>query len=158
MPWCPGCSYEYSGRKRKCPECGEALGKGPGFTETAQYMNREWYTVRILADSSQAELLRHFLENKAFEVALRNGNGVVQLKKRAKPTKVEVLVLANQAPKAANIIRSSKSWQSDDNSVHELVPPDDYTCDDDDVIYDDDEAYIESAVDLSSLSDFDYYD
>lgn len=127
MAWCPGCSYEYKpGAKKKCPDCGAALPKGPGLSKGVRFDNRTWFSIRSADDSVQAEMLRSFLESNGFDVALRNGKGAVSSRDDLDPmmTEIQILIPSDSAPKAARLVRASSDWSAagslaDDDDLEE---------------------------------------
>ncbi len=139
MPWCPGCSHEHGPRKRKCPECGRPLVKGPGYSEGIAFLNREWFAVRVLDNPEQAEMLKTFLESNGFEAAIWNGNGFPgggSSEDNGEYAGERILVPAESASRAANLIRASRDWLIDDEDEslaydNELMDDDDYECESD---------------------------
>jgi len=120
MPWCPGCSCEYKPPGKKCPECGQPLSKGPGFSEPLSYRRRSWFTVRTVRDSVQAETLRGFLETNGFDVMVRNGNGLAGGGKRTSGRtnhEVHILIPADEAREAARLLCTDKESTEDDHPV-----------------------------------------
>jgi len=147
MPWCPGCSKELSQRKKKCPECGHPLTKGPGFNEAIDFMDREWLAIRALDDAAQVEMLRTFLEANGYDVAIRNGDG--RTRKRmstngAPHSGMLVLVPVPSARKASKLIRADSNWTETEppdysDDYVESVEDDDEECDiGEDELYDSD--------------------
>jgi hypothetical protein len=135
MAWCPGCSYEYkAGTKKKCPDCGAALPKGPGLSRGLKFGNRTWYSIRSAGDSVQAELLKSFLESNGYDVALKNGNGAVSSKDELDPMKsgIQILIPADSASSAAKLVRASNDWLTGGSFAGDDDEMEDYDLDGDD--------------------------
>ena len=135
MAWCPGCSYEYKpGTKKKCPDCGTALSKGPGLSRGIRFDNRTWYSIRSADDSVQAEMLRSFLESNGFEVTLRNGNGAASPKDEHESviSKIQILIPSDSAHIAARLVRTSNAWSGGSSFINDDDDIEDYDLDEDD--------------------------
>ena len=150
MPWCPGCSLESNAKRKTCPECGQVLIKGPGLNQPVEFMDREWYSIRAVADPNLAERLRDFLETNGYEVAIRNGNSKPKIKngKIGKAASMQILVPAEHAATAARFIRNNSGWIHEDAPLlgiadleHDLVP--EY---EDDCFYEDEVSLYDSKI------------
>jgi len=123
-------------------------------------MDREWLTVRALANDTQAEALRSFLETNGFDVAIRNGNGKAPANGKingADQDSMMILVPLKSAKKAASLIRNDKSWLDTETievEVHEPLEEEDYGYIDD-ILEDDDHSFIESRVLPGGFDEFD---
>jgi hypothetical protein len=154
MPWCPGCSCEYKRPRRECPECGQPLSRGPGFTEPLSYRRRFWFTVRTVRDSAQAETLRSFLEANGYDVVVRNGNGLARGRKRASGRtnhQVHILIPADEAREAARLLCADKESTEDEHPAFAGVQVEPETHEDYD--YQDDYSDIIHSNGLSAILD-----
>ncbi len=160
MPWCPDCSYEYNSRKRKCSKCGGHLSKGPGFTTAITYMDREWITIRVVADPHQAEYFRNFLESNGYDVAIHNGEVRNSRKSRSADSNVpetRIMVPFKNARQAARLLRSVNDGLNDNMTNctrnNDIVVEEEYQYDDD-MLTDDEQDIIQSAINLDTYNEF----
>jgi len=134
MPWCPGCSYEYVAGRRKCPDCGFPLNKLRIPSEIKLH-GRSWVPIRQVPDRIHAEIIRSFLNDHGYEVAIRNGDGTCTV---SDDPPLLIFVPASSARKAASLLRTESCWTREDleDYLNDSVEVEDYE-DDYDVEEDD---------------------
>ena len=157
MPWCPSCSTELPAQKRKCPECGQDRSTGPGFTTPIEYLNREWFTIRSVDESEDAETLRMFLESKGCDVALYSGTATDKKKFKMNGNSgpgTLVLVPAEIASRAAKLIRNNDWASADDELAIRRHGYNEEHFDFEDEVLDDEGDYFESGMSADVYEDY----
>jgi hypothetical protein len=146
MPWCPSCSFEFPAGKKKCPECGQPIRNAQN-QESIRFKDRNWMSIREVPDPIQGEFMRNFLKSNGFDVAIRNGDGEINLKVKPTSTKVHILVPTESARAAATLLRADMSSPAEDDLEDEVIEHDELA-EEEELLPEDEEAVFGRTDDL----------